>query len=247
MTSIGDYAFAEIKDPFPNIEMINFGECTHLKQIGEFAFYNSIQTTNDGSLKFPSSISSINKAAFAYRNGYSDYHKISSLYLNNSNIESIGPSAFMNNAFRKVMFGENLTSIDTYAFAKSTYKYDIDIPSSVVSIGLNAFKNNVILNPDNLKYNVISTHTTLSGLSTMIGLTGSEGRNINEKFQATNTLGLSRNTVLSALLSPYDQGFIITTAPDENVHDTLYNFCPPYMSIDLMKRRLVRVNPDTAP
>lgn len=132
-----------------------------MKRIGDYAFYNSIQSAPENTLKFPASIKSINTAAFAYRTGYSEYHKISALDLQNSSIETIGPSAFMSNAFKKVTFGDNLTAIAPYAFARSTYKYDIDIPASVLSIGYFAFRNNIILNPDNLKYNVISAHMSL--------------------------------------------------------------------------------------
>lgn len=42
LTGIGDYAFAEFEDPFPNIEYANFAECNNLKSIGKYAFYNSI-------------------------------------------------------------------------------------------------------------------------------------------------------------------------------------------------------------
>ena len=183
LTSIGDYAFAETDDPFPNIENIDFSNLTSLKRIGNYAFYNSIQSAPENTLKFPSSIKTINAAAFAYRTGYSDYHKISALDLQNSSIESIGPSAFMNNAFKRVKFGDSLTAIAPYAFARSTYKYDIDIPASVLSIGYFAFRNNVILNPDNLKYNVISAHTTLDALSSIIGLNNDDsGLSIDENF-----------------------------------------------------------------
>jgi hypothetical protein len=89
-------------------------------------------------------LTSIGDAAFAYRIE-SNINDISSLNLNN--VIDVGPSAFMRNTFIEVDFGDAISNIGDYAFAYSKYKYDIDIPDTLCSIGENAFYKNVILNP----------------------------------------------------------------------------------------------------
>lgn len=103
--------------------------------------------------------------------------------MQSSNIREIGPSAFYYNSFRSVNFGSKLSSIGQYAFAKSTYKYDVFIPSSIKTIGWKAFKDNIILNPDRYTHNVMSVDTTLEKLSTIIGLDSTSPLlSVNDKF-----------------------------------------------------------------
>ena len=68
LTSIGDYAFAEVYDRFPRIKSMELSSCIKLESIGKYAFYNSILDASKHSLVFPSSLLSIEDAAFAYRN-----------------------------------------------------------------------------------------------------------------------------------------------------------------------------------
>jgi hypothetical protein len=71
-------------------------------------------------------------------------------------------SAFMHNKFRSIKFGNRIKTISSYAFAYPKYKCNIHIPRSIRHIGENAFYKNIILNPQNVKNNIISIDCDIS-------------------------------------------------------------------------------------
>lgn len=156
MTSIGEYAFADMRAFFPRIADINLQSLDSLKSIGDFAFYNSICTTSTGldgkKLTIPASVQKIGTAAFGYSVD-ARTQQISSLY---TNAYSIGPSAFMRGHLREVSLGDDVLSIGDFAFANPKYKFTICIPQNVKHIGAGVFKRNIILNPDAIEKNIIS-------------------------------------------------------------------------------------------
>ena len=150
-----------------------------------------------------------------------------------SYLTAIGPSAFMHNNLRDVKFGPNLAIISSYAFAYPKYKFnDIHIPSAIISIGENAFKGNVILNPLNTKKNIVKIDKTLDELSSVFGVV------VSSDFNAENKAGFTDGTIISATSdSNYYNGFAY-------VKDNLMQFCPSNISIDVENTTLVKVGQD---
>ena len=151
---IGDYAFAEMHSYFPNLSAAQIRELTNLTEIGNYAFYNSVKTVDDDVLRIPSKVKKIGAAAFGYNEDAWTF-TISALEAPEialaSNVQEIGPSAFIFNGLRNIVFNTekpSLTSIGDYAFAYPKKKYSIRIPKTIKRIGEGAFKKNVILNPD---------------------------------------------------------------------------------------------------
>ena len=132
--------------------------------VGDYAFYNSVRGSTTGKLTLPANLLSVGSAAFGYAED-AWTQDISSLeltadapvYLNGKNVEDIGPSAFIYSHLREIRFNkQGLSSIGDYAFAYPKYKCTIQIPKSIKKIGTNAFKKNVILNPEKVEKNIIS-------------------------------------------------------------------------------------------
>ena len=241
---INDYAFAKTIDRFPRIQNINFQELTNLTSIGKYAFYNTIQSLPNNTLKFPKKLKIIDDAAFAYRresyidqiSGLSNeidetiidqaYDTINPLDLDTSNVQTIGMSAFMHNKFRNVKFGNRLNTISSYAFANPKYKFDIHIPHNVKHIGENAFYKNIILNPDNIKKNILSIDCDITNIPSILDIT------IDENYSAENKLGLTNATVISALCSENMYNSFIY------IHNNTMMFCPSNLSINLLNKSI---------
>lgn len=80
LTSIGDYAFAELETVFPRIDNADFKTAKSLQRIGDYAFFNSIRKLQDNEFTTPPSLTSIGNAAFGYhKEAYT--HELSSLDL----------------------------------------------------------------------------------------------------------------------------------------------------------------------
>ena len=108
----------------------------------------------------------------------------------------------MHNHFRTIEFGDSLSTIGDYAFAWPKYKIGLHILSSIQSIGKNAFKDNVILNPENIKANIVSIDIELARLSIVFGIP-----EIYDDYSAINTIGFSDGTVVSTIFptnNPYN-------------------------------------------
>ena len=130
-------------------------------------------------------------------------------------LKHIGPSAFMFNRFKEVDLGDVLTSIGDGAFAYPKYKFGIHVPHTIEHIGANAFKNNVILNPNNLKANIASIDIDFNKLSTVLGI------EVSSDFLAENKQGFSDGTVVSATVegsNPFNSFAF--------VYNGMMNFCP---------------------
>ena len=246
LTSIGSYAYAEMYERFPRLENVNFSDCTKLSVIQDYAFYNAIKDMPSSTLLLPSSLLSIGDAAFAYRDvawtqslsGLDQKPKMPYAYVGSlvaKNLKHIGASAFMNSTFSNVDYGTSLTSIGDYAFAYPKHKFTIKVPNSIYvagkqTIGENAFKGNIILNPKSISKNIAEFDISISCLSTVLGHT-LDSNNI-----ASNVQGFTDATVLSATNGgDYYQSFAY-------VYDGKVNYCPQCLSIDLTAQALVRVD-----
>ena len=239
LKQIKQYAFAETYDVFPYLQNLNLDNLNELTSIDDYAFYNAISTLDGNALHLPSSLLSIGIAAFAYRRDA--YTQVLSNLLQAidlmgaQHLRYIGPSAFMYNHFKSIAFSKDLQTIDDYAFAYPKYKIDMHILSSIKSIGKNAFKDNIILNPDNTKANIICIDVPLSNLSSVLNVSV----DLND-YSAENYQGFTDGTIVSAIWlsnDPYNSFAI--------VHNNRLNFCPSNLSIDLIDKTLIYVNDDS--
>ena len=245
LTSIGNAAFAELYERFPRIEDVNLSACTQLNTIGDYAFFNAIKDQPEHKLIFPISLLSIGDAAFAYRN-VSWTQQLSALgqvseevgSVQMHHVKHIGVSAFINNTFKDVELGTDLTSIGDYAFAYPKYRFKIKVPGSILAngtsqtVGDNAFKENVILNPNNIMKNIAEFGVKLNQLPTIFGAP------MDAEFQAENKQGFTDATVISATR---DGNWLQSFA---YVLDNKVNYCPQYLSIDIINRALANVSED---
>lgn len=216
LTSIGDYAFAEFETVFPRIDNADFETARALRRIGDYAFFNSIRTLQDNKFIAPPSLSVIGDAAFGYhKEAYTQ--ELSAMDLTPvdgslRNVTQIGLSAFIRNRFKSIKFNKSgaLTSIGDYAFAYPRYKCDLYLPKTITSIGENAFKGNIILNPDAVRKNIISVDTAIGKFAAddYSSVDDSIFKVVkNEYAQAFNRAGFTDHTCLSALKSDYYTGF----------------------------------------
>ena len=237
LETIGEAAFAEFKDSFPYIMDVNFQECTSLTSIGPSAFYNSISTLANGTLSVSNSVQSIGDAAFSY-NRYSWTQALSALdevgaskLVGGSHLSTIGASAFMYNHFRQVEFPLSLESIGDYAFAHPKYRFPIHIKQNIKSIGQNAFKGNVVLNPNNIAKNVARVDVDIYALSNIMHVTP------DSNYIAENRVGFTDATVVSASSPTADPYKSFAYVLSNQMH-----FCPQNLSIDILNRVLVAVD-----
>ena len=237
LETIGEAAFAEFKDTFPHIMDVNFQECTSLTSIGPSAFYNSISTLANGTLSVSNSVQSIGDAAFSY-NRYSWTQALSALdevgaskLVGGSHLSTIGASAFMYNHFRQVEFPLALTAIGDYGFAHPKYRFPIHIKQNIKSIGQNAFKGNVVLNPNNIAKNVARVDVDIYALSNIMHVTP------DSNYIAENRVGFTDATVVSASSPTADPYKSFAYVLSNQMH-----FCPQNLSIDILNRALVAVD-----
>lgn len=236
ISCVGPSAYAKFYDRFPAIYDIDFSHASELNIISDYAFYNSIRDTRTHILKFPANLLSIGAAAFAYRPEAWTQNLITvdvgdvSL---DPKLTYIGPSAFMCNAFSHIKFNSRLKTIGDYAFAYPKKKFDINLSANISSIGENAFKGNIILNPINYHNNVVKIKKPLSALPNVFGVS------LNNDGTAENRPGFTDATIISAVDSNnnYYNSFIY-------VEDNTLKFCPPYLSIDLFNKTLVKLSTD---
>lgn len=233
IVDIGNAAFAEFIEPFARIEDINLHKCKKLSSIGDYAFYNALQKTSleNNALSVPQSLKHIGVAAFAY-DRLSWTQKIHSFSQQNDNgLLDIAPSAFTYSYLREVELPESLSVISSYAFAYPKYQFPLHIKSKIAHIGTNAFYQNVIVNPSNIKKNIVSIDVDLSAISSIFGIY------INDEYTADNVAGFTDATVLSATAqnnNPY-KSFVY-------ILDNKMNFCPQNLSIDLVNQTLIRAD-----
>lgn len=234
LTSIGSYAFARTRHyGMPYIKSVNFSS-TKLKEIGDYAFYTAILSSNGGLLKFPSTLTSIGAAAFGYSDEAWEQAALSvefapDLTVAGNGIRDIGPSAFINNSVKSFDFSKNtkLTAIGDYAFAYPLFKYSLYIPSSIKHIGENALKDNKILNPDALDKNILSIDVKIEDLSTILGITEIDY----SSYTAENRPGCTDKTVLLTLKTT-GNNFVI-------VDNKKLNFCPSNITIDFIDKAII--------
>lgn len=134
--------------------------------------------------------------------------------------------------WRDVDFGTSLQVIGDYAFSYGKYKYGIHIPSTISCISYNAFKGNVILNPDNISANIVSIDIKTERLSNVMNIT-----KISDDYSAENVPGFTDGTVVSAIYesnNPYNSFAF--------AYDGKLNFCPSNISIDLLNKILVKAD-----
>lgn len=86
-----------------------------------------------------------------------------------------------------------MSSIGDYAFAYPKKKCSIRIPRSIRHIGANAFKKNIVLNPDKVAKNTISVD--VSSVDEMLNIINSLS---SPDFTAQNTIGITNHTCLLA-------------------------------------------------
>lgn len=233
---IGDAAFAKFYDRFPQLKNVTLNNMTQLSIIGDYAFYNSIVDAPDHTLKLPRNLLSVGAASFAYRQEAWTQEDLLCAEQEIENVQTgarlryIGPSAFMNSSFRNIKFGSGLSIIGDYAFAYPKHKFDINIIGDIQSIGENAFKGNIILNPQNIAKNIVKIRKSYNKLSSVFGIS------LNAEFEGENRPGFTDDTVISAIgnNNNFYNSFIYVTG-------NKLKFCPPGLSIDLINRTLVNV------
>lgn len=221
---------------------MNLSDAIGLSTISPYAFYSSISSLAGNALVLPSSLTSIGEGAFAY-NKYAYTQQLSSLKqdahsLTAYSIKEIGPSAFMYNRFKSIELGNALSSIGDSAFAFPKYKFDIHLPSAISAGGLghNAFKKNIILNPENIKANIVSVDVPAELLSTVLGIAPN---GISPDFTAENVAGFTNGTVVSATYpTSMSNSFAIA-------YDGLMNFCPSNVSVNLQDHTFVKADPSS--
>lgn len=139
----------------------------------------------------------------------------------------------MYNCLRSVEFPHALTSIGDYAFAHPKYKFGIDIKDNIQHIGKNAFYGNIVLNPNNIKKNIVSIDVSIDRISSIMDTV------VNSDYTAENTAGFTDATVVSALGDgdPYKSFVYVLSG--------LMHFCPQNLSIDLLGRTLINVDKES--
>ena len=233
---LGDCAFAEFMDAFPQLRNINLYDCNKLLHINDYAFYNSIRELPDSTLVFNNALTSIGTAAFAYNKRcwvqtLSNMTQLGAENLQiNTHLKEIGLSAFMYNHLRNVHFSDDLETISSYAFAYPKYKFPIHIKSKIEHIGENAFKDNIIKNPNNVIANIAAIDVQFNKLSSIFDV------EVQPDYTAYNRAGFSDATVVSAAA---DADWLKSFA---YVYDNKMHFCPQNLSIDLIHRTLVAVD-----
>lgn len=204
--------------------------------VGDYAFYNSVRGSTTGKLTLPANLATVGAAAFGYAED-AWTQDISSLeltadapvFLNGRNVEDIGPSAFICSRLREIRFNkQGLTSIGDYAFAYPKYKCTMQIPKSIKSIGANAFKKNVILNPEKVEKNIISI--ALDNVGEVLDVIHSLS---SPDFTAQNTIGVTDHTCLMANGDGSVEGSNYIYAFDKKLH-----FSPDNMYINIYKKSL---------
>lgn len=180
ITAIGEEAFYNSGNGY-GITNVDFSNCSSLKNIGNYAFYNNniqnldlsnnLELTTIGEAAFRKNqltsldlskntiIKNINLGAF------SD-NKINSINLSNcTNLDSIAPFAFKNNNIEELDLStcSALTNIGSQAFADNNIKTS-DIPLNVKKIGFTAFKNNPGNNEEKQVYLYTYNHANPNNL-----------------------------------------------------------------------------------
>lgn len=107
-----------------------------------------------------------------------------------------------------------MTSIGDCAFAHPKYKFGIHIKNNIQHIGKNAFYGNVVLNPNNIKKNIVSIDVSIDRISSIMDTV------VNSDYTAENTVGFTDATVVSALGDgdPYKSFVYVLSG--------LMHFCP---------------------
>lgn len=242
LKSIGQAAFAEFTDQFPQICRMNLNQCASLNAIGAYAFYNSISTLDNATLSIGGNLTSIGAAAFSYdkktwTQNLSGFTQIGAEGIDGTGADKlriIGPSAFMYNGLRNVSFPSQLEEIGDCAFAHPKYRFQIHVKDKIKRIGRDAFKGNVILNPNAVDKNIARIDVKLDDVPGIIGTT------VKRDFTAENTLGFTDATIISASgagANPYNSFAY--------VKNNVMNFCPTYLSIDILRLALVNVDKAT--
>ena len=126
VTEIGDYSFVSL--PITSVILPN-----SLTNIGKRAFYNSGLT----SVTIPANVTSIGIDAFV------DCNYMNEIFYNAVNCQICGNGDTLVGHFpmyvKKIIIGEDVKKIPDYAFVSCRSIQSINIPSSVVEIGKNAF------------------------------------------------------------------------------------------------------------
>ena len=140
-------------DSNSTIKTVNFSDLINLKQIGMYAFYDSLLTEADlsnsirleiigeyafdgnqlTSVTIPNSVTSIGEYAF-------EENQLESVIIPES-VTSIGDWAFEENQLTSVIIPESVTSISDGVFSSNNLT-SVIIPDSVTSVGYSAFYNN---------------------------------------------------------------------------------------------------------
>ena len=140
-------------DSNSTIKTVNFSDLINLKQIGMYAFYDSLLTEADlsnsirleiigeyafdgnqlTSVTIPNSVTSIGEYAF-------EENQLESVTIGNG-VTSISKKAFFNNQLASLIIPNSVTSIGEYAFEENQLE-SVIIPESVTSIGDWAFEEN---------------------------------------------------------------------------------------------------------
>lgn len=126
LTSIGRYAFSGCTGLVGDVEIPN-----SVTSIGEYAFYDCHSFA--GRLTIPSSVTSLGNGAFYYCYGLSEV----SYNVTNHTDYSWDPP--FNDCGGHLIIGDNVVRIPANIFNGANFTGDLTIPSSVTSIGENAF------------------------------------------------------------------------------------------------------------
>jgi hypothetical protein len=107
--------------------------------LGDWFFYNTVDTQEFTSITIPNSVTSIGESAFT------DQQSFTSLTIPNS-VTSIGDHAFSNNRFTSLTIGNSVTRIGVGAFSSCHNLTSVTIPNSVRTLGTGAFSRGSNLN-----------------------------------------------------------------------------------------------------
>ena len=161
--SLGNHVQTIVANAFQSnqISGLDLSNASGLQTIGNSAFYKNQLS---GTLTIPSSVTSIGENAFFGEYGATKNRISNVVFESNSHLQTIGQAAFEYNQISGLDLSNarSLQTIGDYAFEYNQLSGTLTIPSSVISIGTNAFRGlNNGTSPSNISVLDLSNATSL--------------------------------------------------------------------------------------